>query len=118
MLSACKKGVRGFWEAIRDGADLQRPVPLERWDVDRHFDPDGRPGAAYVRFAAFSPDADLADAAYFRLGRSEAVALDPQTRILLQVFYSSMTQQIIQGSSIVVCARPLGGRRAQSADAL
>ncbi|CAL8465604.1 g5140 [Coccomyxa elongata] len=33
-------GVRGFREAIRDGADLQRPVPLERWDVDRHFDPD------------------------------------------------------------------------------
>ncbi|CAL8465605.1 g5141 [Coccomyxa elongata] len=84
--------MRGFWEAIRDGADLQRPVPLERWDVDRQFDPEGRPGAAYVRFAAFTSDADLADAAYFRLGRSEAVALDPQTRILMQVSAEALSE--------------------------
>lgn len=42
-------------------------------------------GTSYVRFAAFTDDADLADVAYFRLARAEAVALDPQTRILLQV---------------------------------
>lgn len=42
-------------------------------------------GTSYNRFAAFTDDADLADVAYFRLARAEAVALDPQTRILLQV---------------------------------
>ena len=42
-------------------------------------------GTSYTRFAAFTDDADLADVAYFRLARAEAVALDPQTRILLQV---------------------------------
>ncbi|BDA51455.1 probable oleandomycin polyketide synthase, modules 5 and 6 [Coccomyxa sp. Obi] len=85
-------GVRGFWDAIKIGEDLQRPVPLERWDIDRHFDPEGRPGASYVRFAAFTSDADLADAAYFRLGRSETVALDPQTRILLQVSAEALSE--------------------------
>lgn len=41
------EGVRGFSEAIRDGADLQRPVPIERWDVDWYFDPEGRPGDSH-----------------------------------------------------------------------
>lgn len=31
-------------------------------------------------------DVDLHDAAYFRLNRSEAIALDPQTRLLLEVW--------------------------------
>ena len=31
--------MRGFWEAIRDGADLQRPVPLERWNMDSDAPP-------------------------------------------------------------------------------
>lgn len=78
----------GFWAAVRGCEDVQRPVPLERWDVDRYFDPDGGVGASYVRFAAFTSDADVADVGYFRLARAEAAALDPQTRILLQVAIS------------------------------
>ena len=33
----------------------------------------------------FAQDPDLFDAAHFRLSRTEAVALDPQARLLLQV---------------------------------
>lgn len=35
--------------------------------------------------AAVRQDADLHDAAFFRHRRAEAVAMDPQTRLLLQV---------------------------------
>ena len=37
------------------------------------------------RFAAFLDNADLFDAAHFRLSRAEAISIDPQTRLLLQV---------------------------------
>ena len=89
--------MRGFWDAIQNGEDLQRCIPLERWDIDRHFDLEGRLGASYVRFAAFTSDVDLADAAYLRLSRSETVALDPQTRILLQVGNSAGYSGVIKG---------------------
>lgn len=78
-------GVDAFWAAIKGAETLQRPVPLERWDIDRLYDPEGPPGSSYVRFAAFAADVDLHDAAYFRLAKSEAMHIDPQTRLLLQV---------------------------------
>lgn len=40
------------------------------------------------RFGAFVEDVDLFDAAHFRLSRAEATAMDPQTRLLLQVRFS------------------------------
>lgn len=78
-------GYEGFWEAMRLGQTLQRCVPLERWDADSLYDPEGAPGHAYTRFGAFAADVDLHDAAFFRLSRTEAVSTDPQTRLLLQV---------------------------------
>jgi len=78
-------GIEGFWNAIRLGQTLQRCVPRERWDMDALNDPEGSAGSAYTRFGAFAADVDLHDAAYFRLSRTEAISVDPQTRLLLQV---------------------------------
>lgn len=79
-------GVEGFWGALAEGHTLQRPVLLERWDVDAFFNPEaGVLGSAYTRFGAFAEDVDLFDADHFRLSRAEAASIDPQTRLLLQV---------------------------------
>lgn len=71
---------------MQQGQTLQRCVPLERWDIDLLYDPEGSAGFTYTRFGAFAADVDLHDAAFFRLSRTEANALDPQTRLLLQVY--------------------------------
>ncbi len=78
-------GIEGFWDAIRLGQTLQRCVPLERWDMDALYDPEGSAGSAYTRLGAFAADVDLHDTAYFRFSRTEAISVDPQTRLLLQV---------------------------------
>ena len=85
--------MEGFWAAMQQQATLQRRTPLERWDADALYDPEGAPGRAYTRFGAFAADVDLHDAAFFRLSRTEALSLDPQTRLLLQV-YSTQSQHV------------------------
>lgn len=50
-------GVEGFWGALAAGQTLQRQVPLQRWDVDRFFDPEsGVLGMSYTRHAQGSPE--------------------------------------------------------------
>ena len=83
----------GFWEAMQQQATLQRCTPLERWDANALYDPEGAPGRAYTRFGAYAADVDLHDAAFFRLSRTETLSLDPQTRLLLQV-YSPQPQHV------------------------
>ncbi len=78
-------GAGAFWEAMQQGQTLQRCVPLDRWDMDALYDPEGTAGSSYTRFGAFAADVDLHDAAFFRLSRTEAISVDPQTRLLLQV---------------------------------
>lgn len=44
-----------FWEAATRGADLQREVPLDRWDVEAGYHPSTTPQGMtiYARFGAF-----------------------------------------------------------------
>ena len=84
-----------FWELASStgGAsgcgDLQREVPLERWDLEAGYHPSMTPQqqknmTIYVRFGAFCSGVDLFDHGLFRLARSEAAATDPQHRLLLE----------------------------------
>lgn len=48
-------GLPSFWAAAAGGTDLQREVPLDRWDVEAGYDPSTSPQGMtiYARFAAF-----------------------------------------------------------------
>eukprot|EP00887_Chlorella_sp_A99_P003340 scaffold26.g3340.t1 len=73
-------GVIDFWAAQCCLADLQRSVPLARWDMEAVYAPSGN----YMRFGAFISGEDRFDAGLFRLSPSEAAATDPQQRLLLE----------------------------------
>ena len=87
-------GVDGFWGAIMAATDLQRRIPLERWEVEHHYTVDIESGvlAINVPFGAFCEDVAYCDAALFGLSPSEAVTIDPQQRILIEVAHGSLTQ--------------------------
>ena len=55
-----RAGVAGFFAAIAECCDVQRPVPLERWDLEAWYAPDIPPRrmVSYTRFATFCPDID------------------------------------------------------------
>jgi acyl carrier protein len=74
-----------LWQTLYASADLQRVVPLSRWDMDRLFSPTSGDGMRfYARFAAFCDGVELFDPSAFRLSVQEATALDPQIRLLLE----------------------------------
>ena len=79
-----------FWTAVREG----RVVPGEtsgpptdslgraRWNLDA---PDIAPAAEWLRSGAYLADVDRFDAEYFGLSDDEALYMDPQHRLLLEV---------------------------------
>ena len=79
-------GVTGFWAAAFSAADLQRRVPLDRWDVEPLYAADVVPGSMAINapFAAFCDRVAEFDAAAFGLSPTEAVTVDPQQRLLME----------------------------------
>lgn len=96
-------GYAGFLANAAAAADLPRPVPADRWDIERAYSPDMTSSAMtmYVRCAAFIDGVDRFDAAAFRLPRNEAVALDPQQRLLMQEVGSALAHAAtVTGDSV------------------
>ncbi|HEX2049209.1 MAG TPA: beta-ketoacyl synthase N-terminal-like domain-containing protein [Actinomycetota bacterium] len=79
-----------LWRLLRDGVDVVRDVPPDRWD-ERFFDDDGAtPGKTYCRVGSFLDDVDRFDAEFFGISPREAQGMDPQQRILLEVAWEAL----------------------------
>jgi polyketide synthase 5 len=80
-----------LWEALMRGDDLVKEVPPERWDMDQYYDPEpGVPGRSISKWAAFLDDPTGFDAEFFGIGEREALASDPQHRVLLETAWEAM----------------------------
>jgi polyketide synthase 5 len=80
-----------LWEALLRGDDLVKEVPAERWDMDQYYDPEpGVPGRSISKWAAFLDDPAGFDAEFFGIGDREALASDPQHRVLLETAWEAM----------------------------
>jgi polyketide synthase 5 len=80
-----------LWEALLRGDDLVKEVPVERWDMDQYYDPEpGVPGRSISKWAAFLDDPAGFDAEFFGIGEREALASDPQHRVLLETAWEAM----------------------------
>jgi polyketide synthase 5 len=80
-----------LWDALVRGDDLVKEVPAERWDMDQYYDPEpGVPGRSISKWAAFLDDPTGFDAEFFGLGEREALASDPQHRVLLETAWEAV----------------------------
>lgn len=85
-----------FWELLCHGADAVREVPSDRWDVDSLYDPDpDAPGKMSTRHGGFIDDVGMFDAGFFGIAPREAVSMDPQHRLLLEVTWEALEQGAI-----------------------
>lgn len=80
-----------FWELLRKGGDAIVDVPSDRWDSDAFYDPDPTtPGKMYTRWGGFLREIGRLDARFFGISPSEALRLDPQQQILLEVAWEAL----------------------------
>lgn len=91
-----------FWAILRDGVDAITEVPPERWSLDAWFDPNpDAPGKMYTKYGGFVKGVDRFDAAFFGIAPREAISLDPQHRLLLEVSWEALEHAGIAPDGLV-----------------
>jgi acyl transferase domain-containing protein len=96
-----------LWEFLERGGIASRAVPKTRFNFESHYDGSLKPGTMRPPGGMFLGDVDPADfdASFFEISGGEAVAMDPNTRQMLEVVYeglenAGMTLEALSGSSV------------------
>ena len=82
---------QAFWLLLREGRHAVDDAPAGRWDVETFYDPDPNiPGKMYTKRGAFLDRVDAFDPAFFGIAPREAVTMDPQQRLFLEVAWEAL----------------------------
>jgi len=80
-----------YWAMLREGGSAVREVPASRWNPDAYYSPDpDAPGKAVSRWGAFLSAVEWFDAELFGITPRQAVHMDPQHRVLLEVAFEAL----------------------------
>jgi len=80
-----------LWSNLAAGRNSVREVPLERWDLEAHYDPDPlAPRKTHLRCGGFLPDLDCFDSLFFNISPDEARVMDPQQRLVLEEAWKAL----------------------------
>ena len=80
-----------YWSLLDSGRDAVSETPPDRWKNDEYYDPDpDAPGCIATRWGGFVHGVDQFDAPFFGISRREAISMDPQQRMLLEVCWEAL----------------------------
>jgi len=90
-------GPEALWQLLRDGRDAVGPLPAGRWpsipsngEVGRNGQAHPGNGRAVIERGGFLEGVDRFDADFFGIAPREAVRMDPQHRLLLEVAWEAL----------------------------
>jgi len=91
-----------LWEMVADRRDVMSEFPTDRgWDLAGLFDDDpDAPHKCYARAGGFVHDVAGFDAGFFGVAPSEALATDPQHRMLLELSWEALERGGIDPTSL------------------
>ena len=97
-----------FWELLLDSRDVSREIPADRFDIDTHYDADGKDmNRTMIRYGCFIDEPGLFDAPFFNMSPREAMAVDPQMRLALVTAYEALEKAGFVGN----CSRSVKPER-------
>ena len=85
------KNPQDFWRLLVNGIDAITEVPSDRWNIDNFYHPEtGTPGKMNTRWSGFLEQVDQFEPSFFGIAPREALHIDPQQRILLEVTWEAL----------------------------
>ena len=84
------RNIEEFWEHLKNGDDLITEIPKERFDITPFFSANKKENMSYSKWGGFIQDVEYFDAEFFGIKEEDAINMDPQQRIMLE-----LTQELI-----------------------
>lgn len=93
--------IHDYWQALIDGRNTVTSIPIERWDKEAYYDSSkDTPGKINIKKIGWIKNIDQFDAEFFNITPREAVDMDPQHRLLLEVAWEALEHAGIQPDSL------------------